>query len=198
MVYVVDSDANRIVKLSSKLKVLAQWGGYGIEPGQFIQPQGIAVDAHGDIYVADTGNARIQKLAPDGSVLAVWQGSTLRNPLAIKVDGQGSVFVLDNGYDGYDRVYKFSSTFHLLSTWDLSLFGGATFGVDLAVDKAGHPYVADQGNGDIIKLSASGQHPHPGAASIWLHRHGIGALPSGGAVRVGVSIRSCTRCPADG
>ena len=156
MVYVVDSDANRIVKLSSKLKVLAQWGGYGIAPGQFIQPQGIAVDAHGDIYVADTGNARIQKLAPDGSVLAVWQASTLRNPLAIKVDGQGSVFVLDNGYDGYDRVYKFSSTFHLLSTWDLTLFGGATFGVDLAVDKAGHPYVADQGSGDIIKLSASG------------------------------------------
>ncbi len=138
------------------LKVLAQWGGYGIAPGQFIQPQGIAVDAHGDIYVADTGNARIQKLAPDGSVLAVWQASTLRNPLAIKVDGQGSVFVLDNGYDGYDRVYKFSSTFHLLSTWDLTLFGGATFAVDLAVDKAGHPYVADQGSGDIIKLSASG------------------------------------------
>lgn len=156
-VYVVDSDANRVVKLSSNLKVLARWGGYGVAPGQFVQPQGIAVDAQGDMYVADTGNARIQKLAPNGSVLAIWRNTTtLRNPLAIKVDAKGSVFVLDNGYNGLDRVDKFSPTFHLLATWDLTLFGGATFGVDLAVDKAGHPYVADQGQADIMKLSSGG------------------------------------------
>lgn len=108
--------------------------------------------------MADTGNARIQKFAPDGRVLAVWQDTTtVRNPLAITVDRQGSIFVLDNGYDGLDRVDEFSPTFHLLASWDLTVFDGSnTYAVDLAVDTAGHMYVADQGNGDIIKLSASG------------------------------------------
>lgn len=38
-----------------------QWGGYGSGPGQFIDPSGVAVDAGGNVYVADFGNNRIQK-----------------------------------------------------------------------------------------------------------------------------------------
>jgi len=38
-----------------------QWGSYGTGPGQFIYPEAIAVDASGNVYVADQGNNRIQK-----------------------------------------------------------------------------------------------------------------------------------------
>ena len=37
-----------------------QWGSGGTEPGQFIGPGGVAVDASGNVYVADEFNNRIQ------------------------------------------------------------------------------------------------------------------------------------------
>jgi sugar lactone lactonase YvrE len=40
-------------------------GGAGAEPGQFHTPHGMAIDSHGDLYVADTMNARIQKFSVD-------------------------------------------------------------------------------------------------------------------------------------
>jgi PKD repeat protein len=43
-----------------------QWGsGWGSGRGQFARPGGIAVDSAGSVYVADTGNNRIQKFAPE-------------------------------------------------------------------------------------------------------------------------------------
>ena len=38
-----------------------QWGSYGSAPGQFYGPWGVAVDASGNVYVADNNNHRIQK-----------------------------------------------------------------------------------------------------------------------------------------
>ena len=39
----------------------------GTEAGQFQRPTGVGIDKHGDIYVADWGNERVQVLGPDGS-----------------------------------------------------------------------------------------------------------------------------------
>lgn len=85
-VYVVDAGDSRIVKLSSTGQVLATWGTSGSAPGQFKLPtnlyysdygkgeyEGIAVDSANNIYVADTGNNRVQKLSPTGQVLAIWK-----------------------------------------------------------------------------------------------------------------------------
>jgi DNA-binding beta-propeller fold protein YncE len=47
-------------------QVLVQWDRSGSGPGQFHEPTGIAVDRHGNVYVADTGNNRIQKLIGSG------------------------------------------------------------------------------------------------------------------------------------
>jgi len=40
---------------------VALGGARGAGPGQFLEPSGIAVDAQGNVYVADKGNHRIQK-----------------------------------------------------------------------------------------------------------------------------------------
>src|SRR6185369_13103021 len=42
---------------------LTQWGTFGSGDGQFNYPQGVAVDATGNVYVADSRNDRIQKFA---------------------------------------------------------------------------------------------------------------------------------------
>ena len=49
---------------SSKLPVTAFEGGHGNGRGQFDGPRGIATDSAGNIFVADTGNGRIQKFSP--------------------------------------------------------------------------------------------------------------------------------------
>jgi tripartite motif-containing protein 71 len=83
-VYVADTGNNRIVKLSPEGEWLVQWGGLnrdgstssGSDPGEFRWPSSVAVDAVGNIYVAEALNNRIQKLAPSGEPLAIWGRTT--------------------------------------------------------------------------------------------------------------------------
>ena len=48
-------------------------GAHGSGAGEFLGPKGIAVDpSSGRLYVADTGNGRVQRLSPDGTPEASW------------------------------------------------------------------------------------------------------------------------------
>lgn len=49
-----------------------RWGKYGSGDGEFNDPQGLAVDDDGNLYVADTVNNRIQKFTADGKFIASW------------------------------------------------------------------------------------------------------------------------------
>jgi len=72
-VWVADYGRDRIVKLTPDGRLLQALGSRGSEPGQFIGPKGIAIDAlSGRLYVTDAGNSRIQRLAPDGTPDASW------------------------------------------------------------------------------------------------------------------------------
>ena len=75
----------------------------------FNHPCGIAVDANGNIYVADEGNNRIQKFSPDGALITRWGSLAEGNgqfsrPRWIAVDGSGHVYVTDSV-----SVHKFTS-----------------------------------------------------------------------------------------
>ncbi len=61
--YVYDTNTRtaRIQKFASSGAFIAKWGSYGTGNGQFNTPNGIAVDASGNIYVADNDNYSIQK-----------------------------------------------------------------------------------------------------------------------------------------
>ena len=68
--YISDGYINsRIAKVDRDGNWLNSWGEPGDKPGQFDTPHSIAVDAEGNVYVADRGNRRIQVFDGDGKFL---------------------------------------------------------------------------------------------------------------------------------
>jgi hypothetical protein len=68
--YISDGYINsRVAKVDKEGNWLRSWGEPGNKPGQFSTPHSIAVDAHGNVYVADRGNRRIQVFDGDGKFL---------------------------------------------------------------------------------------------------------------------------------
>jgi streptogramin lyase len=79
----------RILEYTSEGKRVKVWGSAGTGPGQFQIPHGIATDGT-TLYVADRGNARIQRFDLDGRYLGEW--THVGRPFALKMIG-GSLWV---------------------------------------------------------------------------------------------------------
>ncbi len=100
--YVLDNDDTCQIVVLDRVsgEVKRTIGGPGGEPGKFKIPNSIALDGAGNIYVSDTHNWRIQKLAPDGS--PIWEKGTagymlgqFGRPRGIRVGPDGTVYVVD-------------------------------------------------------------------------------------------------------
>jgi hypothetical protein len=123
---------------------VGQFGSSGTGDGQFapFAAQGAAIDASGDFYVADGGNARIEKFSSDGTFVAAWGWGVSNGSATSEVCTSGCQAGIAGSGNG-----QFSS----------SLFAVA---VDNSTDptdtSAGDVYVADNGNDRIEKFSSSG------------------------------------------
>jgi len=70
-IFVADGIGNqRVAKFDKNGVFIKSWGSKGTEPGQFAAARAIAVDAQGNVYVADSGNKRIQVFDNDGTFKA--------------------------------------------------------------------------------------------------------------------------------
>lgn len=143
-------------------------GSSGGGRGQFSTPAGLAVDAQGNLYVADSGNRRIQKFDSDLHFLGVLGAagdteSRLNEPWAVAVDGQGNIYVADTWNH---RIQKYDADFQFQKTWGrpfvdlgqrepepLELFGPRS----IAVDAEGNLWVTDTGNKRVLKFSPEGE-----------------------------------------
>ncbi len=61
--FVVEYGAGRVTQVSREGELIGRYGGVGRGEGQFYTPWGLAVDAQGRVYVADTGNHRTVELS---------------------------------------------------------------------------------------------------------------------------------------
>lgn len=69
----------------------------GDAPGRFRRPMGIGADSRGHIFVADTGNDRVQEFTPDGRFVRVIGQGELDQPMKVAFDRQDRLYVADSG-----------------------------------------------------------------------------------------------------
>jgi len=137
---------------------------------RFNAPRGLTVDPTGVIYVADTLNQRIRKVAPDGTVSTLAgsgdQGTAngdaasarFSNPDGIALDPSGNLIVSDNSSYRIREVTSSGVVFDVAGSSKEGFQDGAPgsaqfdFPAGVAVDSDGNIYVADSSNNRIRKI----------------------------------------------
>ena len=164
-VYVADTKCERVQEFDGSGNYLSDFGSFGdcllsCLDGQVKDPAGIAVDGSGNVYVADTGNHRIQEWDAAGAFVQKWgsNGSgdgQFKSPKGIAIDGSGDVWVADSGNN---RIQEFTSGGVLLEKWGTPGSGDGQFKspVDLDFGADGAVWVLDKGNDRIEQIDPSG------------------------------------------
>jgi sugar lactone lactonase YvrE len=183
--YIVDYDNDRIRRISNNIiNTVAGNGSSGFSgdggaatEALLNQAWGIAVDFAGNVYIADTGNCRIRKVANDGVITTIagngncgFSGdggpattAMLNAPRGVAVDSAGNVIVSDTSNN---RIRKITAG--VINT--IAGDGTANFGGDegqateaklnyprrAVIDRADNIYVADSGNNRIRKITPAG------------------------------------------
>jgi uncharacterized protein (TIGR03437 family) len=176
--YVVDFYNNRIRKVS-RAGIITTFAGNGTSgysgdggpatAAQLNAPGGVAADASGNLYIADSGNSRIRVVSPQGIITTIagngvagYASDELSYPADIAVNAAGNVYIADTGNL---RVRKLSAG--IIQTiagngLSYSANGGpavAALFVDpagVAVDAGGNVYIADPGGNRIYQVSPAG------------------------------------------
>lgn len=159
--------------VEAKFVFSKKWGTLGSGNGEFKSPEGIAIDSSGRVYIADTGNNRIQQFrlanpCPSGTsqtesgvcFVRSWGSLGTGNgqfnkPLDVALDSTGRVYVADSDNK---RIQMFKGNGDFIRTWNTDGPGTAQFGkiVGITVDNSNTEiYAADskiQGQGVVHKF----------------------------------------------
>jgi len=182
--FIADHNNHTIRKMNTGGQVTTIAGSAGLSgssdgvggAARFNGPTGVAVDANGNIYVADAGNTSIRKIAANGIVSTfaglsgiagsadgVGIGARFNAPQGLAVDGAGNVYVADTNNSTIRKITPAGTVTTIAGV------AGQTGGTDgpgagarfngpyaVAVDGGGNVYVADFFNATIRKITTAG------------------------------------------
>ena len=185
--YIADSANNRVRQISASgvITTVAGTGvaGYSGDGGpatkaMFKNPQGLAADADGNVYIADTGNNRIRKLLPDGTILSIvgngnasfygddgnGNSASLHAPEGLYSAGGGYIYIADTGNQRIRLLLPDGAIITVAGngTPGPAGDGGPATSAELnsptgvTLDPAGNIYIVDQGNNKVRMVSTAG------------------------------------------
>jgi len=186
-VYIADSVNQRLRKAAGGIiypvagngtRALAGDGGPA-SSASFNQPQGVAIDAYGNVFVGDTFNNRVRRVAPGGTVSTVGGsgfykfsgdggaaiGASLNGPQGLAADNAGRFYLADLRNHRVRRVNAAGVIATVAGNGTQGYAGdnGPATAAALnspaaaALDAIGSIYVADTGNNRVRKIDASGR-----------------------------------------
>ncbi len=181
--YLADAVANRVWKLDLASRTLEPFAGTGVagfsgdggpaREARLDRPYDVAIDARGNVYIADFGNGRVRRITIDGRIETVAGGGStapadglaarnarLGGPRNLTVDSAGAVYFSDFLEH---RVWALTPSGVLFLLAGVGIAGYAGDGIaaqtllhspaGLALDGTGGLYIADSGNGRVRRLS---------------------------------------------
>jgi uncharacterized protein (TIGR03437 family) len=219
-IYIADSLNNTIRRVSAG-GIISTFAGNSV-PGnsgdggaptsaQLNGPQGVAVDAAGNLYIADTQNHKVRKIS--GGVIGTFAGSgtagfsgdggtataaSLNAPFGVAVDAAGNVYIAEFGNS---RVRKVDTKGVITTVAGNGISGyggdgGAAAGAQLngpqsvAVDAAGNLYIADTANNRLRRVT-------PGGTIGTIGGNGLAGFAADGVQAVGTQVGNPTGVAVD-
>jgi uncharacterized protein (TIGR03663 family) len=173
-IYVADTWNHRIQKFSADGTPTKVWGNANYDPvssGPFglWGPRGIAVDAQGRVFVADTGNKRVVIYDADGNFITQFGGGglspgQLEEPVGLAFDSQGNLYVADTWNQ---RIQVFvpnadGSAYTSSTQWSVAGWNGESLDNKpyLAIDQQGHVFATDPEEFRVLEFTSKGEFVH--------------------------------------
>lgn len=159
VVHLIDEGTARVIRLSPGGEIQSDlvFGGKGAGPGELMGPKHLAVDAAGNVFVADLRLGRVSKFAPDGTYLT---STNVPRAASLLIDSKGRVLVYPGR--GTALLERFDNDLEvgepLLEKSDEHLHG-SRLGVLMAIDENDRLYLLDQTGPRILVLEGDGLQP---------------------------------------
>ena len=186
--YIADSLNCRIRKVASGGNISTYAGngtlsysgdGSAAIQAQLNNPQGVAADSSGNLYVADTLNNVVRKVSPNGTISnfagnggagssgdgSAATSAQLHGPEGLAVDAAGNLYIADTMNAKVRKVSAASGVITTVAGSGTPGYGGdgsaaasaqLNLPIGVAADSSGNVYIADFGNSRVRKVSASG------------------------------------------
>lgn len=168
------SPAHAVTTLAGTAGVFGSANGSGTS-AQFYNPEGVAVDASSNVYVADTGNGAIRKITSGsvstfvgspgslGAADGIGTNAQLYQPIGITINSAGTLYVADAFNN---TIRQISSSAAVITLAGLAGTTGSVDGASssarfwgpqgLAVNSTGNVYIADTANSTIREMTPGG------------------------------------------